>query len=663
MTIAEQEVLPEHLSLAVRAMFHARSRPTGPWEAATRYNPTDLISHEGATYICLSYHVSGTDFTFDRDTLTRWMIFSTVNTAVATAIQVTPVGGVAATTVQGAIAELDSEKMAKAANLADVADAASARTNLGVTATGADTAYAFRSNNLSDLSNAATARNNLGLGALATLSAIGSAQITDGAIVNGDVNSSAAIDTSKLSFLQAGTGGTARTVQDRLRDWVSIRDFSNDAAGITAALAAHPHAIVPPGTYNTTTARTVGAGKILEFMGDALPTSSGAGSWALAAGGSVISKNEGIEGNVWYSGRKLTGAINTGNGPFDGYSPTGFMWDIRADDATLPDAGVDPFLVGHRQRHIVVAGYAGSRIGTHLTLQVDGTPSGTADFLQALQTSTVVTTNQGGTNTGAGAKGHVYGGGMAAYAMSGATNLGDLTGCEFNTFAATGSSARYSSGLSIAGVNDVRGALLDCGLRISAAAGHVGWNIGIAFTDSNSGAPLYSGSTLLGTYWTGGGTKTIDKGIDLSGFTVTTAAFLSNGFSVDGNGDLVAAAVRPTGTITLVNSTGMRWNGPGGPFDPGGTEGAQLFQFSDGTLFLDNYDGGFIWRGASFATLATLTSGGAFRATGSITAAPGASVTPANNGDVTFQLTSNTSLTFKAKGSDGTVRSGSIVLA
>ncbi len=36
-----------------------------------------------------------------------------------------------------------------------------ARTNLGVTATGQDTTYAFRSNNLSDLSSAATARSNL----------------------------------------------------------------------------------------------------------------------------------------------------------------------------------------------------------------------------------------------------------------------------------------------------------------------------------------------------------------------------------------------------------------------------------------------------------------------------------------------------------------------
>jgi hypothetical protein len=42
---------------------------------------------------------------------------------------------------------------------------------------------------------------------------------------------------------------------------------------------------------------------------------------------------------------------------------------------------------------------------------------------------------------------------------------------------------------------------------------------------------------------------------------------------------------------------------------------------------------------------------------------PGSSVIPTNNGDVVFQLTSNTSLTIKAKGSDGVVRSVSLTLA
>lgn len=48
---------------------------------------------------------------------------------------------------------------------------------------------------------------------------------------------------------------------------------------------------------------------------------------------------------------------------------------------------------------------------------------------------------------------------------------------------------------------------------------------------------------------------------------------------------------------------------------------------------------------------------------GNISLFPAASVTPTVNGEVTFQLSSNTSLTIKVKGSDGVVRSGSITLA
>jgi len=42
---------------------------------------------------------------------------------------------------------------------------------------------------------------------------------------------------------------------------------------------------------------------------------------------------------------------------------------------------------------------------------------------------------------------------------------------------------------------------------------------------------------------------------------------------------------------------------------------------------------------------------------------PGTSVTPVDNGDVVFELTNNTTLTVKAKGSDGIVRSGTITLS
>jgi hypothetical protein len=74
-------------------------------------------------------------------------------------------------------------------------------------------------------------------------------------IVNADVNASAGIVASKLSFTQAG-GGTARTVDSRLKDSVSVKDFgaigdgtTNDTAAIQAALNAHATILFPPGTY------------------------------------------------------------------------------------------------------------------------------------------------------------------------------------------------------------------------------------------------------------------------------------------------------------------------------------------------------------------------------------------------------------------------------
>lgn len=48
---------------------------------------------------------------------------------------------------------------------------------------------------------------------------------------------------------------------------------------------------------------------------------------------------------------------------------------------------------------------------------------------------------------------------------------------------------------------------------------------------------------------------------------------------------------------------------------------------------------------------------------GAIGFTPGSSVTPVDNGDVVFELTNNTTLTIKAKGSDGVVRSVALTLA
>lgn len=51
------------------------------------------------------------------------------------------------------------------------------------------------------------------------------------------------------------------------------------------------------------------------------------------------------------------------------------------------------------------------------------------------------------------------------------------------------------------------------------------------------------------------------------------------------------------------------------------------------------------------------------KAAGNLSAMPAASVTPTTNGEITFELTNNTTLTLKAKGSDGVVRSVALTLA
>jgi hypothetical protein len=77
---------------------------------------------------------------------------------------------------------------------------------------------------------------------IGTTIAIGTPSI--GSVVDASVAANANIDSSKLSFLQAGSPAVRRTVQSRLRDTLSVKDFgvvgdgtTDDTAKINAALA------------------------------------------------------------------------------------------------------------------------------------------------------------------------------------------------------------------------------------------------------------------------------------------------------------------------------------------------------------------------------------------------------------------------------------------
>lgn len=131
------------------------------------------------------------------------------------------------------------------------------------------------------------------------------ATVPDASVTNAKVAAGAGIAASKLSFTQAGTGALERTIEGRLRDVISVKDFgavgdgvANDKnaiqAAITAAAAAGAAVYFPPGTYKKGSAGdgsgqqwNVPSGVKLYANGDATIKCFGYPIAILSAGSSV----------------------------------------------------------------------------------------------------------------------------------------------------------------------------------------------------------------------------------------------------------------------------------------------------------------------------------------------------------------------------------------
>lgn len=158
--------------------------------------------------------------------------------------------------------------------------------------------------------------------------------------------------------------------------------------------------------------------------------------------------------------------------------------------------------------------------------------------------------------------------------------------------------------------------------------------------------------------------------IGTAGKGITTGGATALGLGVNGTVDAV--------TIDASKNVGVGLVLPEAKFhvrqgDPGtGTLSQFAVGYGGGTT--NYYDGSpHVFRNASASEVVRITDGGdvginetapdyRLDVNGTFGFTPGASVTPVDNGDVVFELTNNTTLTVKAKGSDGVVRSGTIVL-
>jgi polygalacturonase len=137
---------------------------------------------------------------------------------------------------------------------------------------------------------------------------------------------------AKVGFLQAGTGAVPTTVQAKLRESVSVKDFgavgdgvTNDTAAIVLAIAASSSVYFPPGTYKITSSITVpsnmkifgtGAASILKLQADLITCFTTGTSTAksnitisdllIDGGGQTSNINTGFKGNSGIYGTNVT---------------------------------------------------------------------------------------------------------------------------------------------------------------------------------------------------------------------------------------------------------------------------------------------------------------------------------------------------------------------
>ena len=189
---------------------------------------------------------------------------------------------------------------------------------------------------------------------------ITSAKIENGTIVNVDINSSAAIASSKLAPITATGSTMPRTLSDRFSDTVNVKDFgavgdgvTDDTVAIQAAMATGRSVIIPKGNYlinSPLTISTYGQSIIGEGKSTRLVINHTSGSGITIENGQVKISNFAI---VASNLRQASGS---------GYvlNPNQFGIRIYKEGGYLTQTVIDRIIVSRHPNHGVYMGGEGA---------------------------------------------------------------------------------------------------------------------------------------------------------------------------------------------------------------------------------------------------------------------------------------------------------------
>jgi hypothetical protein len=199
------------------------------------------------------------------------------------------------------------------------------------------------------------------------------------------------------------------------------------------------------------------------------------------------------------------------------------------------------------------------------------------------------------------------------------------------------------------------------------APNHMAGSLGIGTTSvgSTSGVNLRVSKNLTGAVSSYG---MLMEGNVASDVTATARAFCTNisvaaaTFTLGELSHYTATATAFGAGSTVTSHIGLNIGGLSGGVNNYGIRSGVAAAATSWNIFAQGTARNYMLGALSIGGTVDPGTGGLYVA-GPVVMVPPVSVTPNNNGEMVFQLTSNTSLVIKVKGSDGVVRSATLTLA